>query len=551
MLAKLLPFAAATCLLTACAKTGGSEAPTTSSAEATDSTYYQEAYRPQVHFSPASGWMNDPNGLIQVNGVFHLFYQHYPDSTVWGPMHWGHAVSEDLVHWTHKPIALYPDSLGYIFSGSIAYDELNTSGLGSLEEPPMVAVFTYHDMPGEQGGRKDYQSQGIAYSLDEGETWKKYANNPVIPNPGDVPDFRDPKVIYHEASERWIMALAIDDVIAFYSSPNLIDWTRESDMRPTVESPKRPWECPDLFPIQVTDSGTAEGRPGEEKYVLLVSVQDDAPNGGTGTSYLVGDFDGETFTPTDGVNDPLWLDYGTDNYALVTWDNVARLADNYRLGVGWMSNWLYSQTVPTDTWRSAMTAPRRLSLYETPEGMRLRTEIVAAYDELEEEKFTIEHAAGATATAVLPQNEPSALPARLHVSGADDAAPPPFTLSLAGAEGDTLRIGYDAAAGEYFVDRSALATSDFYEGFAARHTAERKAYVSALQLDEAMPGTVDLLLDRASVELIADDGFTVMTEVFFLEGGLVSAEVSGPEALTVEGWGLESALVEPVEVVME
>lgn len=154
---------------------------------------YTEQHRPQFHFSPQKGWMNDPNGLIYHAGEYHLFYQHYPDSTVWGPMHWGHAVSTDLTHWQHLPIALYPDSLGYIFSGSAVLDSANTSGFGKGNAAPMVAIFTYHNIAWEKAGRKDRESQGIAYSLDKGRTWTKYANNPVLKNQGDV-DFRDPKV---------------------------------------------------------------------------------------------------------------------------------------------------------------------------------------------------------------------------------------------------------------------------------------------------------------------------------------------------------------------
>src|SRR5277367_6238955 len=158
---------------------------------------YHEPHRPQIHFSPQANWMNDPNGLVYFEGTYHLFYQHYPDSTVWGPMHWGHAVSSDLVHWKHLPVALYPDSLGYIFSGSAIVDKDNTSGLQQGKEKPLVAIFTYHDMKKEKAGRIDRESQGIAYSNDKGSTWMKFAGNPVLKNKGDR-DFRDPKVFWHD-----------------------------------------------------------------------------------------------------------------------------------------------------------------------------------------------------------------------------------------------------------------------------------------------------------------------------------------------------------------
>ena len=184
------------------------------------STYYGEAHRPQFHFSPPAKWMNDPNGMVYYDGEYHLFYQHYPDSTVWGPMHWGHAVSRDLVRWEHLPIALYPDSLGLIFSGSAVVDWQNTSGFGKDGKPPLVAMFTYHDMEGERAGRNDFQYQGLAYSNDRGRTWTKYAGNPVIPNPG-IRDFRDTKVMWDEARKRWLLAFAAWDHVKLWSSPDL------------------------------------------------------------------------------------------------------------------------------------------------------------------------------------------------------------------------------------------------------------------------------------------------------------------------------------------
>ena len=188
-----------------------------------------EPHRPQFHFTPPAKWMNDPNGMVYFKGEYHLFYQHYPDSSVWGPMHWGHAVSKDLVHWQQLPIALYPHSLGCIFSGSVVVDEKNTSGFGKKgSESPLVAIFTYHNFDGEKAKTNDFQSQGIAYSLDKGRTWTKYAQNPVLKSP-NIRDFRDPKVFWHAASQRWVMTLAVADRIRFYVSKNLKDWTLGSE----------------------------------------------------------------------------------------------------------------------------------------------------------------------------------------------------------------------------------------------------------------------------------------------------------------------------------
>ena len=210
--------------------------------------FMNELYRPQVHFTPRAHWMNDPNGLVYYKGVYHLFFQHYPGGSNWGPMHWGHATSKDLVHWKHEPIALYPDSLGYIFSGSAVVDKDNTSGFGAGGKVPLVAIFTHHDTARERAHRVDVETQSIAYSLDEGKTWTKYAGNPVIKNPG-VRDFRDPKVMWYAPTRRWILTLAAQDRIMFYSSPDLKEWRKESEFGAHEGVHGGVWECPDLFTL--------------------------------------------------------------------------------------------------------------------------------------------------------------------------------------------------------------------------------------------------------------------------------------------------------------
>ena len=207
-------------------------------------------YRPAFHFTPRAHWMNDPNGMVFVNGEYHLFFQHYPEDTVWGPMHWGHAKSRDLLHWEELPIALYPDERGWIFSGSIVVDTANTSGFGRDGIAPWVAIFTHHDGAGEKAGRVDVESQSLAYSLDGGTTWTKYAGNPVLPSPG-TRDFRDPKVFRHEPSGRWVMSLATKDRITFFSSANLKEWRKESDFGAALGAHGGVWECPDLFPVNL------------------------------------------------------------------------------------------------------------------------------------------------------------------------------------------------------------------------------------------------------------------------------------------------------------
>ena len=253
----------------------------------TNNQYYKEKHRPQFHFSPEANWMNDPNGMVYYEGEYHLFYQYYPDATVWGPMHWGHAVSKDLVHWEHLPIALYPDSLGWIFSGSAVVDRNNTSGFGKNGKDPLVAIFSHHSQPIEKTGSDKFQYQSIAYSNDRGRTWTMYEGNPVVPNPG-IRDFRDPKVIWHEETQKWIMTVTALDHIKFYASSDLKSWKYLSDFGKTVGSHDGVWECPDLFPL-VDDKG-------QKKWVLLQNMNPGNPNGGSGCQYFIGDFDGKKFT---------------------------------------------------------------------------------------------------------------------------------------------------------------------------------------------------------------------------------------------------------------
>ena len=261
-------------------------------------TKYQETHRPQLHFTPDANWMNDPNGMFYYEGKYHLFYQYFPDSTVWGPMHWGHAESTDMIHWDHLPIALYPDSIGCIFSGSAVVDNNNTSQLGTLENPPIIAAFTHHDFVGEKAKSNDFQKQSIAYSTDGGSEWIKYEGNPVIPNTEKIKDFRDPKIVWHEPTQKWILVLAAYDRAKIYASPNLKDWEYLSDFG--IDGDTRLWECPDLFPMKV--EGTDE-----TKWVLIVSIQKEAPNDGTATSYFIGDFDGTEFKAD--VSEQKWLDW--------------------------------------------------------------------------------------------------------------------------------------------------------------------------------------------------------------------------------------------------
>lgn len=466
-------------------------------------TFYREPYRPQFHFSPPTQWMNDPNGLFYYEGEYHLFYQYYPGGNTWGPMHWGHAVSTDLVHWQHLPVALYPDSLGYIFSGSAVVDVNNTSGLGKNHQPPLIAVYTYHDMAGEKAGRNDFQYQGLAYSTDKGRTWTKYEKNPVLPNKTGIKDFRDPKVMWHERSKQWVMTLAVKDHVEFWTSPNLLQWRYASSFGKELGAHGGVWECPDLFPMQVKETG-------EEKYVLLVSINPGGPNGGSATQYFTGDFNGKEFIPhrSHQNKQPVWLDYGRDNYAGVTWSNVPA-ADGRRLFIGWMSNWDYAQVVPTTVWRSAMTLPRSLTLRKLNSNYYLQSTPVSALNALRNEFEGMELTEALKgAIDVTPHTTP------LHQSEwvlnvePADSQTERFYLQFSNTAGERYLIGYDVKKKQFFSNRTKAGNHFFSEKFGTSvHTAPRLINEKRIQLH--------FFMDASSVELFADEGTVCMTELLF------------------------------------
>ena len=464
----------------------------------------KESHRPTFHFTPPSKWMNDPNGMVYFEGEYHLFYQHYPDSTVWGPMHWGHAVSKDLVKWEHLPIALYPDELGYIFSGSAVIDWKNTSGFGKNGQPPMITIFTHHDPKGEKAKTKTFQYQSIAYSNDKGRTWTKYKENPVVPNPG-IKDFRDPKIIWDDASEQWVMVFAAWDHVKFHGSPNLKDWTHLSDFGKEWGTHAGVWECPDLFPLIVKGKG-------KKKWVLLQSLNPGGPNGGSGTQYFVGDFDGKNFTIDATFEEKLkqdsavWLDYGRDNYAGVTWSDVP-ISDGRRLFMGWMSNWDYAQVVPTENWRSAMTIPRNLVLKETYLGYQLFSEPVKELAKLNKETLKFEYDTSGHYLQTIAKDKKIIGKVTLNFS-VDNVQGSFIALELSNGKGEKYWIGYNAQHNQFFSDRQSAGKKAFSEKFAIKkHIAPRHSNAKNIEMT--------VFFDNASVELFADKGWTVMTDIFF------------------------------------
>ncbi|MEO8794936.1 MAG: glycoside hydrolase family 32 protein [Daejeonella sp.] len=447
-----------------------------------------EIYRPQIHFSPKAHWINDPNGMVYHKGVYHLFFQYFPDGNIWGPMHWGHATSKDLFHWEEKAIALYPDSLGYIFSGSAVVDENNTAGFAKNGEVPLVAIFTHHSMEGEKAKRNDFQNQSLAYSLDDGTTWVKYSGNPVLRNPG-ITDFRDPKVMWFEGSKKWIMTLATKDRITFYSSPNLKDWTRESEFGENLGAHGGVWECPDLFTLD--DNG-------KKVWVLLVNINPGGPNGGSATQYFLGDFDGKTFTAQN--TGTKWLDYGPDEYAGITWSNTG----NRKIFLGWMSNWQYANVVPTETWRNAMTIARELKLKRAGNDLLIASEPVKEIENLQESKNSMADFSFSGDAKIDQKISSIKFPFSLDISLSEAKD---FSIELSNDLNEKLLIGYNGSKNQYFIDRTKSGKVAFEKGFAGIHVAPRFSKDKELNLH--------LIFDNSSVELFGDDGLSVMTEIFF------------------------------------
>jgi fructan beta-fructosidase len=439
--------------------------------------------------------MNDPNGMFYYEGKYHLFYQYYPDSTVWGPMHWAHAESEDLVHWEHLAIGLYPDSIGCIFSGGAVVDIANTTKLGKGEIPPIIATFTHHDFVGEKTKTNDFQKQSIAYSLDGGYEWIKYKGNPVIPNTEKIKDFRDPKVVWHEESQRWILVLAAYDRAKFYASKNLIDWDFISDF--AIEGDTRLWECPDLFPMKV--EGTDE-----TKWVLIVSIQKEAPNRGTATSYFVGDFNGTRFISD--TNNQKWLDWGTDNYAFVTWNNLPK-DDGRVLGIGWMSNWQYAQIVPTEKWRSAMTLPRELKLININNDYHIYSSPVKEIQSIRSASTSFDKLAITEEKVLEASFDPSQSEFDFSFDLKNTTAES-FGIKFQNDLGEYFTINFDKSDGKMYVDRTNSSKKIFSDKF------YKNIHTAPINVDKDFLN-VHLFMDAASCEIFIDDGALSFTSIFF------------------------------------
>ena len=436
---------------------------------------YNEQYRPQIHFTPAQNWMNDPNGMVYADGTYHLFYQYNPQGNDWGNMSWGHATSTDLMHWKEQAVAMTRDELGAIFSGSAVIDKDNTAGFGANA---MVALYTSAGETGDVAGK---QQQSIAYSTDGGKTFTRYTGNPVIKNNDD--NLRDPKVFWHADSKQWVMALAKGWArgVEFYGSTNLTSWNHLSTF--VVDLPGRPnfqWECPDL--IQMGN-----------KWVLLVSVNPGGPILGSGMMYFVGDFDGKEFK-ADALDYPLWLDYGMDNYAGVTWSNTG----DRKIMIGWMNNWSYAGAVPCTPWRSAMTLPRELKLTTFGGKPLLCCPVVSEVDKIASQWQNV-------SSEALPLDaKKSAYQLRINV-GMDQNS----TITLSNSKDEKFVIDIRSSDRTLTARRNAATGRvDFNGSFS----------IPSMQAPLNVEGNtvvVDLFVDQSSVEIVTQDGAMSMTNLVF------------------------------------
>jgi fructan beta-fructosidase len=443
---------------------------------------YKEQYRPQIHFTPAANWMNDPNGMVFKDGTYHLFYQYNPQGNDWGNMSWGHATSTDLLHWTEQPVALTRDELGDIFSGSAVVDKDNTAGFGA---GAIVAAFTHSSDVGQQ--------QSLAYSTDGAKSFTKYAGNPVIKNNNDRQ--RDPKVFWHEASKQWVMCLARgwSKGIEFWTSSDLKTWVHQSDfVKDLLGRPDLQWECPDLIQIG-------------SKWVLLVSVNPGGPLVGSGTMYFTGNFDGKTFTADDREY-PLWLDYGMDNYAGVTWSNTG----DRRLFIGWMNNWQYAGNVPCTPWRSAMTLPRELSLKEVGGQLLLSSSVIPEISKIAGEWQVL------NSDQAFPEGDAYHLQLTLSLSRGS-------TVTLSNATNDKFSFEVVASEKVLVAHRTSTTGAINFNGSFAIPTMRAPLNVIGNEV------TLDIYIDRSSVELLNGDGTLSQTTLVFPKSVYNHVQVSGAD----------------------
>lgn len=445
----------------------------------------KETFRPVYHHTPAYGWMNDPNGMFYKDGVYHLFFQYNPYGSVWGNMHWGHSTSSDLIHWNFEGISIVPDAWGAIFSGSCVVDHNNTAGFG---KDAVIAFYT----SAKSTPWGDVQSESMAYSLDNGKTFVKYAGNPIITSLEK--DFRDPKVFWYAPGKHWVMILAVGQHMELYSSVNLKDWKKESEFGKMQGAHGGVWECPDLIELPVEGSR-------EKKWVLICNINPGGPFGGSAAQYFVGSFDGKTFVNESPVQTK-WMDWGKDNYATVTWNNAP---DGRCIALGWMSNWQYANNVPTRQYRSANTIARDLTLYKAGEEFYLKSTPSREMKQARGEKVSVPSFKVTDSYKIesLLKDNNGAYEIEMEIQVADASK---ISLNLQNEKGEQVSMYYDLLRKQFVMDRSKSGKVDFSNDFPA---------VTAAPVHAGKTLRLRLFVDRSSIEAFGEDGKFVMTNLVF------------------------------------
>lgn len=438
--------------------------------------------RPLIHFAPGLNWINDPNGCVYFDGSYHLNFQYHPHGIQWGPMHWGHAVSRDLLSWEEKGIALYPDKeTGMAFSGSAVIDSDNTSGFHP-DGPGLLAFYTGH-IRGKAWG-KALQQQCLAHSPDGGLTWKPYAGNPVVPNPG-IPDFRDPKVFRHAPSGAWVMVVVAGREVLFYRSRNLVDWEAAGRFGDGYGLPEGIWECPDLFALPDPRN------PARQVWVLTVSILGRTKPEFSPVQYFLGDFDGHQFLCDHPASDIRLLDYGHDFYATQSWFG---LEDQDRtVWIAWANHWAYANDIPATDWRGVMSLPRELSLGVRDDRLHIKQVPVRELDDR-------------LIAAPLPDRATSdgVHDIRLRVPCTDEGF---AAVRFRFGSGD-LQVRWDATDRRLTIDRSEVSRLGYHPEFHKRPSVHL-----VCQTGEMID--IRIILDRSIVEVFTLDGLVTMTSQIF------------------------------------
>lgn len=451
-------------------------------------------FRPLYHFTAPKNWLNDPNGMVYYDGEYHLFYQYHPFSAEWGPMHWGHAISTDLVNWQHLPIAMHPDELGYIYSGCTIIDWHNTAGFG---KEAMLGFFTHHNPENSN------QSQSIAYSLDKGRTWTKYDKNPILPVIPESRDFRDPKVFWYEKGRdvaHWVMLVASGDAILFYTSTNLLTWQRVSEFGRGFGVFSGVWETPDLFELPIEGSD-------ETRWVLTLGIGAGAPVHEIRMQYFVGQFDGFKFTSENDKKQVLWADFGADFYAAQSWNGVPD--PSRRIWLAWMSNWTYAIKTPPQTWRGAMSMPRQLSLRCMSDGIRLVQNPVHELQQLRHSETSWHNIALSRAEPFAPSVDGELFEIVAEFELGQGATL--FGIRVQVGEEGATAVGYDPVSQTVFIDRTRSGQVNFHPEFPGVHRAPFTPESDTVRFH--------LFVDRSVIELFVDDGILAFGERVFPNQG--------------------------------